>query len=474
MKEPTDATGRAVDTLGMDVEEMRRLAYKVVDRVIDHLENRSAEPAISTADPATLLAALAGPLPEQPTDPDESLSLLCDVALRHQQHGDHPRYFARVPGPSSFGGILAEWLGVGFNGIAASWAGGSGPSSVELVVIEWLRQLMGLPEGTEGVLVSGGSQATLTALAAILSQRGKGVAYLSEQTHSCVQRALITLRFTVDDIRVLPTDTHFSLQPQTLQEAISQDRRRGKTPLVVIATAGTTNTGATDPLNALADICEQEKIWLHVDGAYGAPAALTDSGRSYLQGIHRADSLVIDPHKWLFQPYDTGCLLIRPGVLESAFTMDPEYLRDVTAASEEIDFRNRGLELSRRSRALKLWFSFRSYGITRFREAIQTSIDMAEFAEAQLSADTKTWEIVSPAQIGIVCFALRGHPAEEHRRRAQALSDSGFACVSTTILLGRTVLRLCTINPLTTQADITETLVRLATASMLPGDSSRG
>lgn len=461
MEKPVVSAQRSSDTLGMEVEEMRRLAYAVVDRVIDHLADRSEETAIAAAEPQTLLDALGGALPEHASNPDESLDLLTNVALKHQQHGDHPRYFARVPGPSSFAGILGDWLGIGFNGIAASWAGGSGLSTVELVVIDWLRELMGLPQGTEGILVSGGSQANLTAIAAVMKQRGKGVVYLSDQTHSCVYRALVTLGFGEDEIRVIATDAQFRLCVSTLREAITQDRALQRKPLMVVATAGTTNTGATDPLDAVADLCEQESLWLHVDGAYGAPAALTDSGRRYLHGMQRADSLVIDPHKWLFQPYDTGCLLIRPGVLENAFTMDPEYLRDVTANSEEIDLRNRGLELTRRSRALKLWFSFRTYGVARFREAIQHSIDLAEFAEAQLRQDPLRWELVSPAQIGIVCFALGGQSDDEHRRRAKTLADSGFACVSTTILHGRTVLRLCIINPLTTEADITDTLARL-------------
>jgi glutamate/tyrosine decarboxylase-like PLP-dependent enzyme len=250
--------------------------------------------------------------------------------------------------------------------------------------------------------------------------------------------------------------------PQKLLEAIGDDRRAGRTPLMVVGTAGTTNTGAVDPLETLAEICQENDLWFHIDGAYGAPAALSPVGLVSLAGLERADSLVLDPHKWLFQPYDAGCLLIRPGVLEACFSMNPEYLQDVRATSGEIDLRNRGFELSRRSRALKLWYSLRTYGLSRFREAITHSIELAEFAEEYLRAQPERWTLVTPAQLGILCFALRDQSAEEHRRRAKALSDTGFACVTTSVLKAQTVFRLCIINPLTTQADITETIDRLA------------
>jgi glutamate/tyrosine decarboxylase-like PLP-dependent enzyme len=250
--------------------------------------------------------------------------------------------------------------------------------------------------------------------------------------------------------------------PDALQKAISNDLMAGERPVMVIGTAGTTNTGTVDPLEELADICAEHGLWFHIDGAYGAPAALCGAGLACLGGMNRADSLVLDPHKWFFQPYDAGCLLIRPGVLEPCFSMNPEYLLDVRADSGEIDLRNRGFELSRRSRALKLWLSMRTYGVSRFRQAISEGIALAEFAQEYLRQQADRWEIVSPAQLGIVCFALRDADATEHKRRAKALSDSGFACVTTTVLKERTVLRLCIINPLTTQTDIIETIDRLA------------
>lgn len=453
------------DTLGMSPDEMRRLGHKVVDMVVDRLMRKNAEPAIVTGDPAELMSLLGGPLPERSLDPDGSLELLANVALTHQQHGDHPRYFARVPGPCSFGAILGEWLGTGFNTISASWGGGSGPATVELVAVEWLRQMIGMPEGTEGVLVSGGSLGNLTAFATARSELGHGVAYITDQTHSSLKRNLGEIGCPVEHVHVLETDDAYRMSIDTLKAAIGRDKAAGRRPLLVVATAGTTNTGAVDPLNEIADICAAENMWFHVDGAYGGPAAATEAGRKALAGMERADSVVLDPHKWFFQPYDIGaCLVTRPGALERCFAMSPEYLKDVQATTGAVNFGNRSLELTRRSRALKLWMSIRTYGAERFRQAIARGIALAEFAEAELRKQPDMWEIATPARIGIVCFALKDAQPGEHTARAKEVSDSGFACVSSTSLRERSVLRLCTINPLTTEQDIVETIRRLGRA----------
>ena len=246
------------------------------------------------------------------------------------QHGDHPRFFARVPGPSSFAAVLGEWLGTGHNAICASWAGGSGPATVELVVIEWLRQLMGMPAGTEGVLMSGGSLANLTAFAAARATLGQGVAYLTDQTHSSLARDLLAMGFVPEQVRILPSDADLRMPMAGLAAAIAADRAAGRQPMMVVASAGTTNTATVDPLPEIAELCRAEGMWFHVDGAYGAPGALCERGRADLAGMELANSLVLDPHKWLFQPYDVGCVLVRrPGALDRAFSMNPEYLKDV-------------------------------------------------------------------------------------------------------------------------------------------------
>ena len=445
----------------MTPEEMRRLGHWVVDRVVDHFERGADGPAICTGTPEALRDVLGGPPPEQPGDAMAAMELLTETALLHMQHGDHPRYFARVPGPSSFAGVLGDWLGTGFNAIAASWKGGSGPATVELVVLDWLRSLLGMPDGTEGVLASGGSLANVTALATARAVDGPGVAYLSDQTHSSIGRGLVALGFAPGDVRMIPTDEAMRMPVEAVQAAVAEDRAAGRRPGFVVASAGTTNTGSVDPLHPLADLCAEEGMWFHVDGAYGAPAALCEPGHRVLVGIERADSLVLDPHKWLFQPYDVGCLLVRrPGALDRAFHMTPEYLLDVAAIVAEVDFRNRSLELSRRSRALKIWLTFHTYGLERIRAAIERGIRLAERAEQLLRADGR-FEIVTPAQLGIVTFALRGASHADHVARATAIGVDGYAALTTTLLHERSVLRLCTINPLTTEDDLAGTITRI-------------
>jgi len=450
------------DSLGMDVAEMRRLAHWVVDSVLDHFEHGAERPVIQQSAPQELMSVLGGPPPEEGDDPLRAMSTLVEFALTNMQHGDHPRYFARVPGPSSFTGVLGEWLGTGFNAIASSWAGGSGTATVELVVIDWLRSLLGMPEGTEGVLVSGGSLANIIGLIVARQASGPGVAYLSDQTHASIQRGLVAVGFPTTHVRILPSDANFRLSIDAVTAAIKEDRDAGRRPGFVVATAGTTNCGVVDPLVSLADLCFSEDLWLHVDGAYGAPAALCEAGHEALVGIERADSLVLDPHKWLFQPYDIGMLLVsRPGALASTFAMTPEYLTDATARQGEVDFRDRSLELTRRARALKLWLTFRTHGVTGIRLAITRGIELAEYAQRVLEADER-WEVVTPAQLGIVTFARQGATSEDLASCAAALARDGFAAVTSTKLRGRSVLRLCTINPRTREEDILSTLGRLA------------
>jgi aromatic-L-amino-acid/L-tryptophan decarboxylase len=382
--------------------------------------------------------------------------------MPNMQHGDHPRHFARVPGPSSYAGVLGEWLGVGFNAIVSSWVGSSGPATVELVALDWLRELLGLPPGTEGVLMSGGSLSNLAAIAAAREAVGPGVAYLTDQTHASIGRALVAMGFAPEDVRMVRTDERLRLTPAAVREAVHDDRDAGRRPRFIIATAGTTNTGAVDDLEGLAELGAAEDLWLHVDGAYGAPAALCPAGRSAMPGLELADSLVLDPHKWLFLPYDIGCLFVRrPGVLDTAFSMRPEYLADVRPDTAEVNFGDRSLELTRRARGLKLWMLFRVYGSERLQSAIARTLALAEHAQELLEADPR-WELLTPAQLAIVTFTSPGWSPEEHAARAAALAAEGYASVTSTVVQGRPALRLCTINPRTTEADVAQTLERLA------------
>jgi aromatic-L-amino-acid decarboxylase len=444
------------DPLTLPPEDLRRFGHRVVDLVVDHLAGLRDQPPVRTAERSDLEALLREPPPEEPGDLDAAVDLLAREVLTNMQHSQHPRYFARVPSPSNGVAALGDALAAGFNVFATSWAGGSGPTVLELVVVDWLRELCALPDGTEGVLLSGGSVSALTALAAARGERGGDVAYLSDQTHASNARALRILG--VPHVRVLPSDDAFRLSPVTVRAAIAEDRAAGRAPFCVIATAGTTNTGAVDPLAELAALCRDEALWFHVDGAYGAPAALTPRGRALLDGLQEADSLCLDPHKWLFQPVEAGCLLVRrPGALARTFAMAPEYLRDV--AGGEVNLRDRGPQLSRGTRAIKLWLTVKAFGVGALRDGVARGIELAERAQAALEA-TPGWEIVTPAQLGVVTFR-RGDDDVLTAALADRMVADGYAAPSSTVLRGRPALRLCTINPRTTDAEIDETVARL-------------
>jgi aromatic-L-amino-acid/L-tryptophan decarboxylase len=410
------------------------------------------EPPIRVGDAAALRAALGGPPPEAPGDPDAMLDALFEQVLPFVQRPDHPRFFARIGSPSNYVGVLADAAASGFNVFTASWTGGSGPATVELVVLDWLRSLCGLPEGTEGVLVTGGSVASLVALAAARTARAPagGVAYMSSEGHASVGRALRLLGVPT---RVLPARADGRLAADDVRAAVAADQA----PFCVCATAGTTSTGAIDPLDELADVCAEHGLWLHVDGAYGAPAALCRP----IPGLERADSLVLDPHKWLFQPYEIGCVLVRDGsLLERTFALSGVYLRDTVGG--EVNFRDRSVQLTRGGRALKLWLSIRVFGLAAFREAVAHGIALAEHAEAMLRR-RDGWEVVSPAQLAIVCFRRDGDDGLQ-TRIAEAMVADGFAAPSTTEVGGRVVLRMCTINPRTTFTDVERTIIRMEEA----------
>jgi glutamate/tyrosine decarboxylase-like PLP-dependent enzyme len=451
--------------IALSRDEMREFGYRVVDLLAEHFANVQDGPVGAKADPAQMIALFDHDPPEAGRDPTELLAQLERDVFPNNLHVDHPRFFAFVPGPNNFVSTMSDALAAGFNIFNGTWFGGSAAAAVELGIVRWLCRICGFPTAAGGLFVSGGSMANLTALVAarhsLLQDRVEGATvYFSDQTHSSVERALRVIGFAPEQMRKLRSDENFRLSIQNARAVISEDRAKGLRPFCVIANAGTTNTGAVDPLNELADLAAKEKLWLHIDGAFGAAAILSDRGRALLQGLERADSISLDPHKWLFQSFECGCVLVRDAaLLKSAFQIKPDYLRDVHRSLEEFNPCDYGVQLTRSFRALKVWLSLQTFGVAAFRQAISRGFELAEVAERELRA-RKGWEILSPAQMATVCFRF-GKNDELQTQLVDAMMKDGYALLTSTELRGAVSLRLCTINPRTTEQDIVETINRL-------------
>ncbi len=460
------------DSLQLSPEEMRTVGYQMVDILVEHFESLQDKSVTRRADRAALEKQLREPLPERGMKAGEVMRQLQQVVFSNIMHLDHPRFFAFVPSPGNFVGVMADALASGFNVFAGTWLEASGPAEIELVTIDWLRQLCGLPGTAGGLFVSGGSVANMTALATARHVKLKdnmqdAVVYCSDQTHSSIERDLHILGFAPAQLRKIAPDNDFRLALPALRSEVEADRAASRMPFCVIANAGTTNTGAVDPLPELADFCRTEGLWLHVDGAYGAASILSDKGRSLLAGLEQADSLTLDPHKWLFQPYEIGCVLVRDQHwLRETFHILPEYLKDIASVEEEINFCDYGIQLTRGFRALKLWMSLKVFGLEAFRKAVAQGMSLAERAE-EILRESPCWQVVTPAQLGIVTFRYtsNGRSSAEldaiNQQIIEEMIADGFAMLSSTVLRGQAVLRLCTINPRASEADIRETIQRL-------------
>jgi len=452
--------------LELSPEEFRRLGYQVVDRLAEHLAHRESQPVWRPSDPAVLEHSLGLPIPDQPRPVGDLLDLFFLEIVPHTIRVTHPRFFGYVPVPGMSVAALADTLASTVNIFSGSWQSGAAAAVIERKTIEWLCCELGMPVGAGGLTVSGGSMANLTALAVALHQclggyQPSAIAYFSDQTHSSVERALRVLGFQESQLRHLSTDERGCLILRELEEAVWNDRALGLRPFCVVANAGTTSTGAVDPFVELAEYCAAESLWLHADAAYGGGAVLCERGRKALVGLDRVDSMALDPHKWLFQPMDLGCVLVRRDTdLTETFRILPDYLRDVYRTDENRNYCDRGLELTRPFRAFKLWFALQFYGVAAFREAVGWGFHLCDLAEACLRDDAR-WEIITPAQMGIVTFRRRGASDEDQLELIDRIRLDGYALLTSTTVAGRTALRLSTINPRTTEADIRSTIGRL-------------
>lgn len=457
--------------LELSKEEMQKYGYEVVDAIVEHYATQAEKLPVASGSREEMDSLFLEEAPEKGSDPSQVLHFVLEKVMTNSANMAHPKSFSFVPGPSNFISVMADALATGYNIFSGGWAASPAAAELEIVTIQWLLKIFGFPKKKGGgIFTSGGSMANLTAV--VTARRikcgddfSKAIIYLSDQAHSSNIKAIRALGFKKEQIRIIPTDNELKFSVNKLKNCIAKDRLEGLYPFCLIATAGTTNTGTVDPLVELGKICKKEDIWFHIDGAYGGAAILSQKGKQAMKGIEKADSLTVDPHKWFFQPYEMGCLLVRNHKnLSHTFTEKPEYLRDIEGNTSEINFYDHGIQLTRRFRALKFYMSLKTFGLKEFRDAITYNIDLAEEVETMLRG-SKSWEVVYPATLAVINF--RYNPINKNYSEKELDSINQYisgkvmasrkAMLVTTILNGQVVLRMCLINPRTTIEDVTDT-----------------
>jgi len=435
--------------------------HRVADLVADYLEHVGDYPVLPGTRPGDVRARLAAVPPKDP----EPLDLVLDDYRRiiepNVTHWNHPGFMAYFGITGSGPGILGEALAAGLNVNAMLWRTSPAATELEETVTDWLRQMLGLPEGYRGHINDTASVTTFLALAAArdrapgLEIREKGMAgradvpplvvYASEQAHSSVDKGVIALGIGLGNLRKVPVDDQFRMDPVALEAMIAEDRIHGRLPIAVVATAGTTSTTSVDPVAAVAAICRREAIWLHVDAAYGGAAAVCPEFRPLFDGMEQADSIVVNPHKWLFTPVDCSVMLVREAAaLRNAFSLVPDYLRtDEEGVTNLMDY---GIQLGRRFRALKLWMVIRAFGVAGIRDRIRYHCALAQELAGWVRAEPG-FELAAPVPFSVVCLrATRGATGEEqdrlNERVINRVNAAGSVFLASTRLRGRVVIRV--------------------------------
>ncbi len=453
-------------------QDIELAAVRFVCELFSRNRHLSEGPIGREADPELLERIAARGIPAHGRPLDDVVREMQDDIIGYGYNIDHARFLGFVPGPVTAVSWLGDMMASGYNRHAGSFANYPAGCVAEHERLRWFCDKAGFPEGAGGVFVSGGSMANMTALVAARDEKlapedwRLGVAYISEQTHSSVAKGLHIVGIGADRVRTVPCHEDFTMDTEALERAIERDRESGLIPFAVIATAGSTNTGSVDPLRDIALIARRHGLWMHVDGAIGASVLLTKY-RGMLDGIELADSLSWDAHKWLFQTYSCGLVLVRDErKLLKSFSTHPEYLKDLEDGAGITNPWDMSPELTRPARGLKLWFSLQVMGSDALSAAVEHGFDLARWAEDEMRANPMI-EVVSPAQMAMVNF--RYNPAgltEDEKDRLNArisrrMIESGYAGVFTTELGGKKVLRICAIHPEAREEDMRETVRRL-------------
>ena len=493
MKEAVEAAANArSSSLDISEEAMERLSSGVTALVVDYFARVPELPLFPEVSSGETLRRLGSELPLD-GEPVEKLLNDCRAIFDGSRHNGHPRFFGYVASPATAPGAFADLIASALNPSVTSWRSGPAATEVERLVVRWLGSLIGYGENTQGLLTSGGSMANMIGL--LIAHRAKSggnparaglwnaapmTTYASDQIHMSIPKAADTLGIGRDQVRSVVSDDRFRMDVRALRELIESDLKAGLKPFCIVASAGTVNTGAIDPLTEIAQVAKEFGLWFHIDGAYGALGAMDQRKRPLFAGIEQADSISLDPHKWLYTPIDSGCLLFRDAAIARATfsANEADYIQVHGLADDEaFAFWDYGVELSRRFRALKIWLTLRYYGTRRIAAAISEDIALAEYLRERIrSADD--FQLLAPGELSISCF--RYLPAQLRARFESASGDEiapvakeidelnmrimytvqrgGRAYLSNATVNGKFALRACITNFRTTRADIDETL----------------
>lgn len=439
----------------LPADEFRAAMHRVADLVADYLEGVGDRPVLPAVKPGEVRSVLPAAAPEQPEPLDTILDDYLRVIEPNLTHWNHPGFLAYFAITGSGPGILGETLAAALNVNAMLWRTSPAGTELEERVCQWLARLMDLPADFRGHINDTASSSSLVALAAArhrlpLDIRVKGLSgvppltlYASDQAHSSIDKSAIVLGLGQENVRRIESDAQFRMSVPALAEVIARDRAEGRLPMAVVATVGTTSTTSIDPVPEIADLCAREGLWLHVDAAYAGSAALCPEYRALMPGIERADSLVVNPHKWLFTPVDCSVLYLRdPALLKAAFSLVPEYLR-TSEDSEVTNLMDYGFQLGRRFRSLKLWMVIRAFGAEGLRERIREHCALARELAGWIEADPR-FELAAPVPFSTVCFRARveEEPDRFNERLLARLNAAGPVFLSHTALKGRYTLRV--------------------------------
>jgi aromatic-L-amino-acid decarboxylase len=449
----------------MDRDSFRQFGYQFVDWVADYLEGVEKYPVMSRVKPGQIKSMLPSQPPTHSEPMEKIFSDFKKIILPGITHWQHPSWFAYFPANNSPASILGEILTAGIGAQGMIWQTSPAAEELEDLVLEWLRQMLGLPEGMAGVIQDTASTATLCALITArekatdfqsnrIGLRENLTVYSSDQTHSSIEKGVRIAGYGRDYLRLIPTDETYALIPDRLEQAVIEDKKAGLKPACVVATLGTTSSTAIDPLFEIGEICRRYGLWLHVDAAFAGSAALLPEMKWMLKGAERMDSFVFNPHKWLFTNFDCSAYFVKdPAALVKTFEIHPEYLKTGIDAQVK-NFRDWGIQLGRRFRALKLWFVIRSYGVEGLQAILREHIRLGQLFSGWVKEDER-FELMAPVPLSLVCFRFNDGREETalaalNKKLLENINATGKVFLTHTTLRGRYVLRLA-IGQRTTQ-----------------------